>query len=133
MSAGDTGDTVTVAGEQYYRILGRTSVDIIKSGGFKISALRIESILMEHPHVKSVAVMGMSDEVYGEKVACVCEKESDADLTFSELLSWASDRLPVYELPRDMLIVESMPRNSMGKVNKTELRKLFAKELGVVS
>lgn len=86
---------------------------------------------MEHPLVKSVAVMGMADEVYGEKVACVCEKEPEAELSFSELVSWASDRLPVYELPRDMLMVETMPRNSMGKVNKVELRKLFAKELGV--
>ena len=122
---------MTVAGEQYYRILGRTSVDIIKSGGFKMSALRIESVLAEHPHVKSVAVMGMVDEVYGEKVTCVCEREPEGDLSFGELVSWASERLPVYELPRDMLIVETMPRNSMGKVNKVELRKLFAKELGV--
>ena len=123
---------MTVAGDKYYRILGRTSVYIIKSGGFKMSALRIESVLMEHPHVKSVAVLGIADELYGEKVACVCEREPEADLNFSELVAWASDRLPVYELPRDMLIVESMPRNSMGKVNKVELRKLFAKELGVV-
>jgi malonyl-CoA/methylmalonyl-CoA synthetase len=125
--AGDTADTVTVAGETYYRILGRLSVDIIKHGGYKISALRIESVLLEHPNVKSVAVMGMPDELYGEIVACVCEKEPETDLTFSELLSWASGRLPVYELPRDMLIVETMPRNSMGKVNKVELRELFAR------
>jgi acyl-CoA synthetase (AMP-forming)/AMP-acid ligase II len=83
-------------------------------------------VLLEHPKVTSVAVLGLADEVYGEKVACVCESEPGEELTFAELVSWASDCLPVYELPRDLLILEAMPRNSMGKVNKVELRKLFA-------
>lgn len=114
-----------IEGEQYYRILGRTSVDIIKSGGFKISALGIENVLLEHPQVRGAAVLGIPDSMFGERIVCICELEEGFDLTFPELVSWASDRLPPYELPRDMLVLDQIPRNAMGKVNKVEIRELF--------
>lgn len=123
--AGDTADTVTIDGEEYYRVLGRTSVDIIKSGGFKISALAIENVLLEHPQVLGAVVLGIPDSMFGERIVCVCELEEAAELKFAELVSWASDRLPPYELPRDMLTVPQIPRNAMGKVNKVEVRDLF--------
>lgn len=123
--AGDTGDTVTIEGDEYYRVLGRTSVDIIKSGGFKISALSIENVLLEHPQVRGAVVLGVPDSMFGERIVCVCELEEASELKFAELVSWASDRLPPYELPRDMLTLPQIPRNAMGKVNKVEVRALF--------
>jgi malonyl-CoA/methylmalonyl-CoA synthetase len=126
LHTGDTGDLVEVDGDMYYRILGRTSVDIIKSGGFKISALRIENVLLEHPDVRAVAVIGLSDDVYGERVVCACELKEGSELAFPELVSWASGLLPVYELPRDMIAVLNLPRNSMGKINKKLVRAMFS-------
>lgn len=116
-------------GEEYYRVLGRTSVDIIKSGGFKISALGIENALLEHPQVEGAVVLGIPDSMFGERIVCVCELAEGSTLNFAELVSWASDRLPPYELPRDMLVLSQIPRNAMGKVNKVEVRDLFLQGL----
>lgn len=67
-----TGDTGCCEGEPpYWRILGRTSVDIINSGGYKISALSIEDVLLQHEGVGEVAVVGLPDETLGEKVVAV--------------------------------------------------------------
>lgn len=64
-----TGDTARYSGDDGgWRILGRSSVDIIKSGGFKISALDVERRLLEHPDVKDVAVVGLPDLTWGQKV-----------------------------------------------------------------
>ncbi len=61
------GDTATTEGDPpYFRLLGRTSVDVIKSGGFKISALDVESALLQHPSIAEVAVVGLPDETLGE-------------------------------------------------------------------
>ena len=123
--AGDTADTVDVAGAAYYRILGRTSVDILKCGGFKLSALRIENVLLEHPAIREVAVVGLPDDVYGDVVAVVAALADGAQLSLAELVSWGTERLTLHELPRDMRVVGALPRNAMGKVNKAQLRGLF--------
>ena len=62
----------------YWRILGRTSVDIIKSGGYKISALAVENVLLAHPAVAECAVVGLPDDVLGERVAAVVACKGDA-------------------------------------------------------
>ena len=67
-----TGDTAALQGNPpYWRILGRSSVDIIKSGGYKISALGIENKLLEHPDIAECAVIGLEDEVQGQIIAAV--------------------------------------------------------------
>ena len=123
--AGDTGDTVQVDGGTYYRILGRTSVDIIKCGGFKLSALRIENVLLAHPAISEVAALGLPDDVYGEVVAVVVALKEGQRLGLAELIGWGTDELTLHELPRDLKIVDRLERNAMGKVNKRELRRLF--------
>jgi malonyl-CoA/methylmalonyl-CoA synthetase len=114
----------------YYRILGRTSVDFIKCGGFKLSALRIENVLLTHPVLAEVVVLGLPDDVYGEKVAVVAALKSEHKLSLAELISWGADQLTLHELPRDLRIVEAIPRNAMGKVNKRQLQKLFMDDMG---
>lgn len=66
----------------YWRILGRTSIDIIKTGGYKISALQVEDALLSHPAVSGCAVLGVEDEALGEKVVAVvsCEAEKVSEL-----------------------------------------------------
>ena len=66
-----TGDCVTIDSKGSYRIEGRLSQDIIKKGGYKISALEIEAVLLQHPDVKEVCVYGIPDERYGEEIAAL--------------------------------------------------------------
>jgi malonyl-CoA/methylmalonyl-CoA synthetase len=117
-----TGD-IAVVDQGYFRILGRDSVDIIKSGGYKISALEIEEVLRTHPAIRDCGVVGLPDEEWGELVAAaiLC----DTDLDTKTLNAWLRERMPAYKTPRKYLILEELPRNAMGKVVKNDLKKLF--------
>ena len=118
-----TGD-IAVVEHGYYRIMGRNSVDIIKSGGYKISALEIEEILRTHPHVKDCAVVGIEDEEWGEIVAAAIV--SSVDQFDTDLLrAWLKEQLPPYRVPRKFHIVNELPRNAMGKVTKNDVKKWF--------
>jgi malonyl-CoA/methylmalonyl-CoA synthetase len=119
-----TGD-VAVVEDGYYRILGRRSVDIIKTGGYKVSALEIEEVLRTHPQIGECAVVGVADEQWGERVCVMVETAADSDLTLPALQEWAREHLAPYKLPRDLRRVDSLPRNAMGKVVKPEVAKLF--------
>ena len=116
-----TGDTV-VLDKNYYKILGRTSVDILKSGGYKLSALEIEDHLLEHPNISEVAVVGLDDVAYGQIVACVI---SPGPLTEQELAAWCKGKIAPYKVPRRVKVVDKIERNAMGKVNKKELVKRY--------
>jgi malonyl-CoA/methylmalonyl-CoA synthetase len=118
-----TGDTGARDPRGYLRILGRTSVDIIKSGGYKISALEIEAVLREHPAVADVAVIGAPDPTWGERVtACVVLRPGAAELSLEELGAFARAQLAPYKLPRALRLLDALPRNAMGKVQKKALR-----------
>jgi malonyl-CoA/methylmalonyl-CoA synthetase len=117
-----TGDVAEVI-DGYYRILGRNSVDIIKSGGYKISALEIEEVLRTHPKIKDCSVVGVENEEWGEVVAAAIV--SDDQIKFDELTQWISERMPRYKTPRLFRQVMELPRNTMGKVVKGELKKMF--------
>ncbi len=107
-----------------YRILGRRSVDIIKTGGEKVSALEIESKLREHPAIADCAVVGISDPDWGERVAVAVICRGD-DLQLDVLRSWGKERLALYKVPSLLCVVEDLPRNAMGKVTKPAVKKLF--------
>lgn len=117
-----TGD-IAVLEKNSYKILGRSSVDIIKSGGYKLSALEIEEILREHPAIADCSVVGVPDEEWGELVCAVLILQND--LTTEALTSWMRERLPGYKIPRKYQIVSELPRNAMGKVTKKELIPYF--------
>ncbi|CAE7713240.1 ACSF3 [Symbiodinium sp. CCMP2592] len=97
-----------------YRILGRTSVDIIKSGGYKISGLEIESVLLQHDKIRECAVVGKPDETWGEKVTAVCVLQSGAVLTIKELREWGKERMASYKVPQELEIVTELPGPQMG-------------------
>jgi malonyl-CoA/methylmalonyl-CoA synthetase len=118
-----TGD-VAVFEEGAYRILGRNSVDIIKSGGYKISALEIEEVLRRYPGIKDCGVVGIPNDEWGEIIgASLIAKESEIDM--EALNVWLKEKLPNYKMPRKYIFQEDLPRNVMGKVTKKELQKLF--------
>lgn len=114
------GDTVAIH-RGVYRILGRTSVDIIKSGAHKVSALEVERHLLSHPLIKDCAVVGLPDITWGQRVAGVVVLEDGQELSLENLKVWARDILPNYEIPSVLRCVPSLPRNSLGKVNKKHL------------
>jgi malonyl-CoA/methylmalonyl-CoA synthetase len=121
-----TGDTCAVEPDGYVRILGRTSVDILKSGGYKLSALEIEEVLREHPAVLDVAVVGLPDEEWGDRVvACVVLREDHA-LEAAGLRAFAKERLASYKVPKTVVFVQDLPRNAVGKVTKPELVRRLA-------
>jgi len=119
-----TGDTAVVE-DGRYRILGRSSVDILKTGGFKVSALEIEEELRTHPAVGECAVVGIPDVEWGDRVSVAVELRPGAALTLEEMQAWARARLAPYKVPRALCCVATLPRNAMGKVVKPEVAKLF--------
>jgi malonyl-CoA/methylmalonyl-CoA synthetase len=119
-----TGDVAVVEGGMY-RLLGRTSVDIIKTGGYKVSALEIEEVLRTHPSIAECAVVGIEDPEWGERVALAVELRPGTDVTLEDLQSWAKPQLAPYKVPRALRAVVALPRNAMGKVMKPEVAALF--------
>ena len=109
-----------------YRLLGRTSVDIIKTGGYKVSALEIEEVLRTHPKIAECAVVGLTDAELGERVAVAVELRPATSLTLDELQKWAKAQLAPYKVPRELQPVAALPRNAMGKVVKPDVAALFA-------
>ena len=124
-----TGD-VAVVEKGMYRILGRKSTDIIKTGGYKVSALEIEEALRTHPAVQECAVIGIEDPEWGERVGAALILQRGEDLTLAELRTWGKKRLAPYKVPTRVAIVNDLPRNPLGKVKKMLLKKLFEKTKG---
>ena len=132
-----TGDATEYDENLGYRIMGRTSVDIIKHGGYKLSALEIESAVLEHPGVGECAVCGVPDDVYGEIVGCVLAPGPASDGApvspppdAEELRAFLKDRMASYKAPGVVVVVDAVPRNAMGKVNKRSLVGLFGASRG---
>ncbi|KAJ3332387.1 Acyl-CoA synthetase member 3, mitochondrial [Blyttiomyces sp. JEL0837] len=129
-----TGDIATKSRTtKTFKILGRASVDIIKSGGYKLSALIIEREILSHPNVSDVAVFGIDDPVWGEKVVALIvwngDNHGDEAVVGGVLKEFLKGRLAPYEIPAVFRIVKELPRNAMGKVNKKELKKGVVAEL----
>ena len=106
---------------------------MIKSGGYKISALDVERHLLSHPRILDVAVVGILDDEWGQIIVAVVVVEgggeeegsggAEALLSSKGLKTWAKDVMPLSWIPRKVICVESIPRNAMGKVNKKTLVK----------
>jgi malonyl-CoA/methylmalonyl-CoA synthetase len=119
-----TGDTAVVE-NGVYRILGRTSIDILKTGGHKVSALEIEEVLREHPAIAECAVVGVPDREWGERVAAAVVLKEDHVIALPALRSWAKKWMADYKVPSRLLVLAALPRNAMGKVMKPAVLALF--------
>jgi fatty acid CoA ligase FadD36 len=113
-----TGDVAVVDSSGMHRIVGRESVDLIKSGGYRIGAGEIETSLLGHPGVEEAAVVGLPDEDLGQRIVAFVV---GAGLNSDELINYVSQELSVHKRPREVRIVDSLPRNAMGKVLKKQL------------
>jgi len=113
-----TGDAAVIDANGFHRIVGRQSMDIIKTGGYKVGAGEVETALMGHRSVVEVAVVGLPDDDLGQRiVAYVVGDDVDA----SALIDHVASTLSVHKRPREIRVVEALPRNAMGKVQKNLL------------
>jgi fatty acid CoA ligase FadD36 len=113
-----TGDAAVIDADGGHRIVGRQSMDIIKTGGYKVGAGEVETALLGHPSVVEAAVVGMPDDDLGQRiVAYVVGTEVDAAV----LIDHVASTLSVHKRPREICVVDALPRNAMGKVQKNLL------------
>ena len=123
-----TGDVARRAPDGYVTIVGRKSVDIIKSGGYKIAAREIEDVLRRHSKVKDAAVVGLEDRVWGQRIAAalVLADGCEPGAACAEVAEFAAGHLADYKKPREVVALPELPRNALGKVQKH----LLAREFG---
>ncbi|WP_329490788.1 acyl-CoA synthetase [Kitasatospora sp. NBC_01246] len=114
-----TGDVAVIGEDGFHRIVGRASVDLIKSGGYRIGAGEVEAALRDHPAVADAAVVGAPDEDLGQAV--VAYVIPDGTVTGDQLTAFVAERLSVHKRPRRVVLVSELPRNAMGKVLKKQL------------
>ena len=112
-----TGDVAVIDGDGMHRIVGRESVDLIKSGGYRIGAGEIETSLLGHPGVSEVAVVGVPDDDLGQRIVAFVVGDAEPQA----LIDYVAQQLSAHKRPREVRIVDSLPRNAMGKVLKKEL------------
>ena len=116
-----TGDIGTRAPDGYWRIVGRRSTDLIKTGGYKVGAGEIEVALLEHPGVREAAVTSAPDDDLGERIVAWVVPEDDAPAE-KDLIDHVASELAPHKRPREVRFLDELPRNAMGKVVKAQLR-----------
>ncbi|MGV9798229.1 acyl-CoA synthetase [Mycobacterium sp. NPDC003449] len=112
-----TGDVAVIDADGMHRIVGRESVDLIKSGGYRIGAGEIETVLLGHAGVSEVAVVGVPDDDLGQRIVAFVVGDAEP----AELIDYVAQQLSVHKRPREVRLVDSLPRNAMGKILKKEL------------
>jgi malonyl-CoA/methylmalonyl-CoA synthetase len=122
-----TGDLGEQSVDGYVRITGRAK-DLIISGGYNVYPVEVEFVLDAHESVAESAVIGIPHPDFGEAVAAVVTlRAGGAGVTSQELISWIKPRIANYKVPKQLVIVEQLPRNALGKVQKNVLRETFEK------
>ncbi|WP_086829617.1 acyl-CoA synthetase [Allokutzneria sp. NRRL B-24872] len=115
-----TGDVATRGKDGYIRIVGRRAIDLIKTGGYKVGAGEVENALLEHPGVAEVAVTGEPDDDLGERIVAWVVPDGETP-SLQELADHVARLLTPHKRPRVLHVLESLPRNDMGKVMKKAL------------
>ncbi|MGS2806329.1 acyl-CoA synthetase [Nocardia sp. MW-W600-9] len=114
-----TGDVAVIDAGGFHRIVGRESIDLIKSGGYRIGAGEIETALLGHPAVAEVAVVGLPDDDLGQRiVAFVVPRDGGSAELGTELIAHVGAQVSAHKRPREVRFVDALPRNAMGKVQK---------------
>jgi fatty acid CoA ligase FadD36 len=113
-----TADMATIEPDGWHRIVGRASTDLIKSGGYRIGAGEVEATLLAHPAVREAAVVGVPDADLGQAIVAYVVA---SDVTGDQLIDFVASSLSVHKRPRRVVMVDDLPRNAMGKVQKSLL------------
>jgi fatty-acyl-CoA synthase len=123
-----TGDIGTINNDGYILITDRKK-DLIKSGGEWISSIALELALVAHPHVKEACVIAIPDERWTERPLACIVFENDTVVSTAELKLFLSGQFAVYQLPDLYIAVKQIPKTSVGKLDKKELRRMYANGL----
>jgi fatty acid CoA ligase FadD36 len=113
-----TGDIAAVDPKGRHRIVGRRSIDLIKSGGYRIGAGEVEDALLAHPAVREAAVVGTPNDELGQQVTAYVVADGVAAADLIKFVAWT---LSAHKRPREIRFIEALPRNAMGKVQKQKL------------
>ena len=116
-----TGDVGSLDGDGVLRLVGRSSTDLIKTGGYRVGAGEVEAALLEHPAIAEAAVLGLPDDDLGEIIAAWVVIAPGADVTDDDLVQHVAGQLAPHKRPRAIARVDELPRNAMGKVQKRRL------------
>jgi fatty-acyl-CoA synthase len=120
-----TGDVAVIDSEGYIRLVDRTK-DVVKSGGEWISSVELENELMGHPKIAEAAVIGVNHQKWGERpLACVVLKPGE-EATPAELIAFLEGKVAKWWLPDDVVFIDEVPKTSVGKFSKKDLREKFA-------
>ena len=122
-----TGDLGFQAADGYLTLCGR-SKDLIISGGLNVYPPEVERVLAGHPSVAACAVIGCPDRDWGEQVTAVVVLNPGSPISSSELIAYCRIHLAPYKTPKTIILVERLPRNAMGKIQKAELRKALCRD-----
>ena len=114
-----TGDVATIGADGWHRIVGRASTDLIKTGGYRVGAGEVEDALLLHPAVREAAVVGLPHADLGEQITAFVVADPVAP---ADLITFVAERLAAHKRPRAVHLVDALPRNAMGKVQKNRLR-----------
>jgi len=112
-----TGDVAVIGADGMHRIVGRESTDLIKSGGYRVGAGEVETALLGHPGVSEAAVVGLPDDDLGQRIVAFVVGDASPEV----LIDYVAEQLSVHKRPREVRVVDALPRNAMGKVLKKEL------------
>lgn len=113
-----TGDVAEVDSQGRWRIVGRAATDLIKSGGYRVGAGEVEDALLSHPSVAEAAVIGAPDDDLGQRIVAFVVAD---DMNEAELITHVATTLSWHKRPRSVVFVDELPRNAMGKVDKSRL------------
>lgn len=119
-----TGDLARMDGEGYLYVMDRAK-DMVITGGYKVYSKEVEQVLGQHPDIAEAAVVGAPDTLYGEAVAAFVQLQPGARLSAAQVVEHCRVHLAGYKKPRHVIFVQALPRNSLGKVLKSELRRRF--------
>ncbi|WP_246944760.1 AMP-binding protein [Bacillus pinisoli] len=115
-----TGDLGYQDENGYYFLCGRTD-DMVVSGGENVYPIEVEQVLMEHTLIEDVAIIGVQDDLFGQRLQAYVLPKENQNLTEKELLEWLRPRVARFQLPKEIKIVNSLPYTSLGKLNKKQL------------
>jgi len=124
-----SGDLAVRDADGMLRIVGRSSIDIIKTRGFKVGAVEIEDVLQRHPDVQEVAVVGVPDADQGERIVAAVTPKAGSDVSVEALRAYAHEHLAPHKVPAEIVFIDEIPRTGPGKFKKKELiRQLTARD-----
>lgn len=116
----ETGDLGYRDERGYYYLCGRTD-DRVVSAGENVYPIDVEQILIQHPFVEDVAVIGIPDDTYGQRLKAFVQSAPHANLTKEQLLIWLRPRVARYQMPKEIVFVDQIPYTHLGKVDKKQL------------